>query len=150
MIGDVSMIIPQFLYGGMMVRGSADWQGANDCKFVTSLGGDRIAGNHTRPRWVAMHGTAQDRPAGLVVMSHPLNFRDPQPVRLHPSLPYFCFAPMVLGEFELTPDNSYRSQYRLLVHDGPLDRDLARSRAHDYENSARCPGGALRESTTNR
>ena len=134
MIGDVSMIIPQFPYGGMMVRGSADWGSANDCKFVTSLGGDRIAGNHTRPRWVAMHGAAKDRPAGLVVMSHPLNFRDPQPVRLHPSLPYFCFAPMVLGEFELTPDNSYRSQYRLLVHDGPLDRDLARSRAHDYQS----------------
>ena len=133
MIGAAPLTIPQFHYGGMMVRGSADWEGVNDCGFVTSLGGDRITGNHTRPRWVAMHGAASGPSAGLVVMCHPKNFRDPQPVRLHPSLPYFCFAPMVLGEFELTPDKPFRLQYRFIVHDGPLDRDLARSRAHDYE-----------------
>ena len=58
---------------------------------------------------------------GVTVLDHPGNFRFPQPVRLHPNKPYFCFAPMVLGEFEISPGHPYTSRYRLYVHDGPPD-----------------------------
>ena len=58
-------------------------------------------GNHTRARWVDMHGPIGSQHAGLVVMGAMRNFRAPQTVRLHPNKPYFCFAPMALGEFKL-------------------------------------------------
>ena len=54
-------------------------------------------------------------------------------VRLHPNMPYFCFAPMVQGEFEIVPGKRFRSQYRFVVDDGPLDRDLAQKLSDDYE-----------------
>ena len=58
---------------------------------------------------------------GLAAFSHPSNFRSPQPVRLHPTMPYFCFAPMVLGDFAITPGTPYVSRFRFAAFDGPVD-----------------------------
>ena len=58
-------------------------------------------------------------------MCHRDNFRFPQPVRLHPTKPYFCFAPMVLGSFVIQPDREYISRYRFQPHAG--EPDAARS-----------------------
>ena len=90
----------------------------SDDQGYRDLGAD---GNHTRPVWVEMHGLVDGSPAGIVVLSAPSNFRHPQPVRLHPSKPYFCFAPNVVGDFTIEPGRPYVSRYRLAVHDGPPD-----------------------------
>ncbi|MBI3465322.1 MAG: PmoA family protein, partial [Planctomycetes bacterium] len=99
---------------------------------TTSEGKDRIDGNHTRPEWVSLSGKIDGQPAALTVMGHPTNYGFPQPVRLHPTKPYFCFAPMVLGEFKLEKSRPYVSRYRFLVHDGALDQVLNRSVWSDY------------------
>ena len=62
--------------------------------------------------------------AGIIVMGANSNFRAPQSVRLHPSKPYFCFAPMVTGAFEIKPDDTYVSRYRFVVHRGKPDPQL--------------------------
>ena len=49
------------------------------------------------------------------VICSPKNFRAPQHVRIHPNKPYFCFAPMVEGPFQIAPGKKYVSRYRYLV-----------------------------------
>ena len=110
------------------------WLNPADCAFLTSLGGTRETGNHSRADWVQMVGPVDGEPVGITVFSHPQNFRAPQPARLHPQLPYFCFAPMVLGDFQLLPGKPYRMRYRFTVHDGLPDRLAAESHWRDYDS----------------
>ncbi|QNN22351.1 hypothetical protein HED60_08720 [Planctomycetales bacterium ZRK34] len=123
--------VNQYHYGGMAIRGARSWLNP-PCRMLTRLGDDRSAGNHTRPGWVDMQGpvdVADHAPdagpasiAGVTVMDHPDNVRFPQPVRLHPDKPYFCFSPQVLGGFDITANVPYISRYRFVTRDGELDR----------------------------
>ena len=72
-----------------------------------------------------MHGPIGSQHAGIIVLSANSNFRAPQTVRLHPSKPYFCFAPMVLGAFSLEPKQTQVQRYRFVTHDGAQDSELA-------------------------
>ncbi|MGI9241224.1 MAG: PmoA family protein [Verrucomicrobiales bacterium] len=122
-VGEEPLEIVKYHYGGMAVRGNAAWLGADACEFLTSETKSRVEGNHSKPDWVAMLGDLAGRPAAVVVMGHPDNFRAPQPVRIHPDKPYFCFAPMVEEGFMIEPGQEYRSRYRYLISGVELDRD---------------------------
>jgi hypothetical protein len=118
---DKPVTMRKYHYGAMAVRGAANWM-KEGASMKTDEGKDRKAGNHSRPRWVVLSGNVDGAPCGIVAMSHPDNFRSPQPVRLHPTKPYFCFAPMVTGEFKIKPGTPYMSRYRLIAFDGKPDR----------------------------
>jgi hypothetical protein len=139
------LTINKYHYGGMGLRGNRAWfdaavkgndppdpsrSGASD--FLTSEGKNRATGNHTRPTWVDLSGALGDQPGGVALFDHPENFRFPQPVRLHPNKPYFCFAPMVVDAFEIAPGRPYLSRYRFVVHDGPPDRNTLERFGNDY------------------
>jgi hypothetical protein len=113
----------QYHYGGAAFRGTDLWnveKGAYDSLVYisTSEGKTHIEANHSRPDWVAMFGHFQDELAGIAMCGHPQNFRYPQPIRVHPTMPYFCFAPMVTGPFTIEPGEIYKSRYGILVFDG--------------------------------
>ena len=115
-------------YGGMAIRGNDQWlkldsHGIPLGRMLTSEGKNQENGNHSRPRWVAMHGPVDDQECGVVMMNHPDNFRFPQWVRLHPSKPYFVFEPMVEKPFTIKPDRPYVSKFRYLTYNGTPDRD---------------------------
>lgn len=142
--------VNEYHYGGLGIRGAdafyrdsaaaawRDWSRAVDAgeepeppgsepmghRFLTDRGRGRHDGNHSQADWVSLSGSVDEAPAGIAIIGHPSNFRAPQRVRLHPSKPYFCFAPMVDGEFELAPGETFVSRYRLVVHDGPADASL--------------------------
>jgi hypothetical protein len=84
---------------------------------VTDIG----QSNQTRPKWIAVYGTIDKEPAGFVVMDHPSNFRYPQPVRVHPKMPYFVFSPVIEGSFIIKPGLSYEANYRIMTFDGEPD-----------------------------
>jgi hypothetical protein len=143
--GPDPLTINKYHYGGMGLRGNRDWfdptvkgdnppdparSGRSD--FLTGEGKDRGTGNHTRPTWVDLSGRTGAGSGGVALLDHPRNFRFPQPVRLHPNKPYFCFAPMVLGPFEIAPGQPYVSRYRFVVHDGTLDARTLERFWHDY------------------
>ena len=69
-----------------------------------------------------MWGEIDGAKAGLAILCHPDNFRAPQPMRLHPTEPFFCYAPQQSGDMEIKPGNTYVSRYRFVVHDGPPDK----------------------------
>tara|TARA_R110002049_G_scaffold27321_3_gene94402 strand:+ start:32956 stop:34050 length:1095 start_codon:yes stop_codon:yes gene_type:complete len=152
---DDPLVINEYRYGGMAIRGSGEWysdQAPGAAKqyakaiengeqtetpelqvmghaFVTSESKDRYDGNHSRPNWIAMYGPSGGNLNGesngsnacIAILNHESNFRSPQPVRLHPSKPYGCFAPMVAGTFQIKPGEEYVCQYRLIIQDGLPD-----------------------------
>lgn len=133
---DDRVIVNKYHYGGFGFRGPSEWllpKSQQDkptedpvaaAGFLTSSDRTRIDGNHTRARWVNLHGPIGTQHAGITVLDAPTNFRSPQTVRLHPTKPYFCYAPMVLGEFKLEKGDVFRSRYRLVVHDGAANKKL--------------------------
>tara|TARA_B100000886_G_scaffold250245_1_gene176459 strand:+ start:1161 stop:2120 length:960 start_codon:yes stop_codon:yes gene_type:complete len=123
------LLIEKYHYGGMAIRGNKQWietgaDGKPLGKMITSEGKSQENGNHTRPRWVTMHGPVDGQDCGVVVMNHPDNFRFPQWVRLHPKMPYFVYAPMVEKPFSIEPDTPYISKFRYLTYDGTPDHQV--------------------------
>ena len=124
--------LPEYHYGGVALRGHRTWNGEDNARFLTSEGQDRLGGNETKARWVYLGGLVDGDSAGVAVLSHPENFRAPQPVRLHPSEPYFVFAPQQEGAFAIEPGEPYVAQYRYVVLDGPPDAAMLDRLWNDY------------------
>lgn len=140
---DKPLTLRKHKYGGMCIRGPASW--SNGDAMLTSEGKDQTQGNHTRPNWVALFGRADMQGkaigdwCGIAAMAHPDNFRSPQPVRLHEKMSYFCFAPMVAGEFQITPDKPYTSKFRFVAFDGKPDAKQLDAVWQDYAKKTDTP-----------
>lgn len=126
-------------YGGFGFRGSAHWNSEDkenfegEMKVLTGDGvSDKAVGNHTSPRWVALYGLIEGEESGFVVMDHPSNFRYPQPIRIHPKMPYAVFSPVVQGSFILKPGFTYGARYRIVTFDGRPDKDKINAWYQDY------------------
>ena len=130
-VAETPLTAEEYHYGGFAYRGSGEWN-LNNGDFLTSEGKNRETGNHTRPNWVAIYGTVDGGPCGAAMFSHPNNFRSPQPVRLHPKMPYFVFTPPVLGAFDFPPGVPYVSQYRYASFDGEPDPERLEQIWIDY------------------
>ncbi|QDT43289.1 hypothetical protein Pan241w_33890 [Gimesia alba] len=124
--------IDKIHYGGMTIRGHADWHDDHSYDFLTSEGRNKENGNQSRPRWVELYGPLAGETAGVTILSHPGNFRFPQPVRLHPKMPYFCFAVAALDAFQIEPGKPYVSRYRFYVHDGKPSAQVDQRLWEDY------------------
>ena len=118
----IPLELPLYHYGGLGYRGHEHWNGAANAFFVTSEGiTDRLKSNESRARWCDVGGMVDGKRAGTVILSHPDNFRAPQPMRTHPTEPFFCFAPSQLGDWSIKPGETCVSRYRFVVHDGAPD-----------------------------
>jgi hypothetical protein len=126
---DMPLIVHEYHYGGLAARGPVEWllpegnrNGAESqhspSYMLNNLGSDRIQGNHEHATWVALTGTIDAGYASIAVLSHGDNFRAPQAARLHPTKPYFCFAPCVDGQFTIDKEHPYSGQFRFYVFDG--------------------------------
>ena len=133
-ITDKPLIVNEHHYGGMALRGPTRWLAADDSSageapglirepsdFMNNLGSDRVNGNHQHAKWVAMTGSIDSEPVTIAVLSHVDNFRAPQAARLHPTKPYFCFAPCVDGSFVIDRKHPFKARYRYLVTDARPD-----------------------------
>lgn len=116
---ETALQILQYHYGGMALRGARGWN-PQVTQVRTADGQDRIAGNHSRPHWAALHGPVQDKTAGLALLTHPDNFRFPEPVRIHPDMPYLVYTPAQLGDFAFEPGQPQTSHYRFVFFDGEI------------------------------
>jgi hypothetical protein len=116
------LVLPDYRYGGIGIRGHSQWRTKANVSFLTSEGKDRISGDDTAARWCAIGGRVDGQFAGLAALGHPSNFRAPQPLRIHPDDPYFNFSPSKRGQWEIVPGKPYVSRYRFLAYDGEPDR----------------------------
>ena len=125
--------LPKFYYGGLGVRGNWAWNGKGKAYMMTSSGETNVVkGNETRGKWFHVGGLVDGKLAGMAVLCHPSNFRFPQPLRLHPSEPFVCFAPSQLGDWEISPGKPYVSKYRFVVADGPASQEKLEQEWQDY------------------
>jgi hypothetical protein len=128
------LILPKYHYGGLGFRGNREWDGKENCNFLTSEGKDRSNGNETRGTWCHVGGQVDGAPAGVAILCHPENFRAPQPMRLHPDEPFFCYAPSQLGDWAIEPGKPYVARYRFVVADGAPDKAEIERLYNDYAN----------------
>jgi hypothetical protein len=118
--------LPMYHYGGFGFRGRREWDGVGNVRFLTAEGEtDRVKANETRGEWCWIGGAVEGGVAGVTVLCHRDNFRFPQPMRLHPKEPFFCYAPQQLGDMEITPEQPYVSRYRLMITDGEVKATTA-------------------------
>ncbi len=111
-----------YRYGGLGVRGAAEWLDKANCVVLNSEGlTDRVKSEYQRAKWYFMGGKVGGALAGIAILDHPDNFRAPQPVWMNADQPFFCYAPEQLGDFQITKDKPYAAHYRFVVVDGPPD-----------------------------
>ena len=128
---DSPLILPEYLYGGLAFRGARSWT-PDVLQVLTSSGKDRTSGDGSREDWCQFQGAIQGHLAGVAVFGDPHNFRAPQPLRIHPEVPYFAFAPMRLGEMRIEPGKPYHSHFRFVVYDGQMSPEAVRSHWLDF------------------
>ena len=122
--GDSALKLPEYRYGGLGFRGHGDWEGPENTFFLTSEGKDRSNGHATTARWCHIGGYVGDKLAGVAILGHPDNFRAPQNMRIHPTEPFFNWAPSQAGDWAISPDQPYDATYRFVVMDGPPNVEL--------------------------
>jgi hypothetical protein len=123
---DAPLKLPQYHYGGFGFRGNWAWNGASAFNVLTSEGEtDRNKANESRGKWCRVGGAVDGQIASATILCHPDNYRFPQPMRLHPSEPFFCYAPQQLGDMEITPGKPYVSKYRIIITEGAPTKEEA-------------------------
>jgi hypothetical protein len=126
------LVLDEYRYGGMGIRGHRNWKDKSKVWFLTSEGKTREDGNATRGRWFRMSGPVDNEMVGIAVLDHPANFRSPQPMRLNPDDPFFNYAPSQLGRFEIKPGEKFVLRYRYVVADGAADKTELDRLWNDY------------------
>jgi hypothetical protein len=126
------LLLEQYTYGGFALRGHAQWTDPARVTFSTSEGLDRVRGDNSKGRWCAIGGDINGATVGYALLGHPENFRAPQTFRIHPTDPYMAFAPVKDGPFAIEPGQPYRSRFRIVSFDGPLDRELIERLWRDF------------------
>ncbi len=56
----------------------------------------------------------------------------PEPMRVHPTHPFFNYAPSQTGDWEMVPGRTYVWRYRFIVQDGEPDPAWLESRRADF------------------
>ncbi len=126
------LALPEYRYGGVGFRGLREWDGAENTFFLTSEGKDRSNGHATQARWCHISGEVAGQSAGIGILGHPDNFRAPQPMRIHPTEPFFNFAPSQAGDWAIEPGSPYVARYRFVVADGDADPAMLDRLWNDY------------------
>jgi hypothetical protein len=132
LVGTAPLELPVYRYGGVGMRGRHEWDGRDKTFFLTSSGLSRGPGHGTRATWVHMSGAVDGQRAGIAMLSHPDNARSPQPMRIHPTEPFFNFAPQQAGPLTIRPGEVFTLRYRFVVMDGAPDAALLDSMWQAY------------------
>ncbi len=130
---DEPLELPEYHYGGLGFRGNRQWNGTRAWQLLAASGKtDRNAINTSREPWCWVGGEVDGDSCGVTILCHPENFRAPQPVRAHPSEPFFCYAPQQLGKMEIGPRDTYVAKFRLVVADGGPDAEASEAAWKTY------------------
>jgi hypothetical protein len=136
-VTDQPLVQDEYRYGGFAYRGAKEWKGPN-AGYLTSDGKTRDNANGTRARWCDVYGDINNVSEGVTILSHPGNFRHPEPVRIMPTkegdYSYFVYAPSVLGAWEMKPGEDHVFRYRLFVHEGKPNAEQDEKVWRDYAN----------------
>lgn len=135
-----TLFLHQYHYGGLAFRGSREWNPddrtyfKNKWNILTSEGMKDSMANQTHAKWVNAYGQVDGKIAGVTIFDHPFNYRYPQAIRVHPTMPYWCYSPVIDGPFLFVPGKPFRSRFRYLMYDGTPPADLINSIEKNWTN----------------
>jgi len=127
--------------GGIGFRANEEWTSKNSW-VLTSEGKERKDADGSRARWCDVGGEFTGKgTSGILFMSNRANREFPEPMRVWPENAnngrgdlFFEFCPIRNRSWELIPGNEYVLRYRMLVHDGKIDAQLAEKLWNDFSN----------------
>ncbi len=129
--------VDQYTYGGLGVRGHAQWLDKNNLQVLTSAGTtNRVQANNQPARWFFIGGNIDGTPVGIAALCHPDNFRAPQTVRMNPDQPFFMYAPNISAGFTISKEQPYVGRYRFIIQDGPPDAKFLEACWQGYAHPA--------------
>ncbi|MEO0510449.1 MAG: PmoA family protein [Verrucomicrobiota bacterium] len=92
----------------------------------------------TNARWLKVHGSENDTMAGFLIMSHPDNFRHPEPLRVLHDGPgnggYVHFSPIRQEAWKLEKGEKHTFRFRICTYDGILEPSKAEAIWQNYIN----------------
>jgi len=132
---DSPLELAKYRYGGFGFRGNAEW-GADNSNYLSSEGKTRKDGHATRSRWCIIHGKTKKGPAGIIIMSHPLNHAHPEPMRIWDKQPmiFFNYCPIQTAAWTLKPGQDYVFRYRAYAFKGTVTAADAERLWQDFAN----------------
>ncbi len=123
--------IEEYRYAGFSFRATDYWTKDNT-RIFTSEGLDRDQADGERSKWCVVTGETPEGVVSIIFMGDPLNYNHPEPMRVWPSNAnrgtgnvFINYSPTRNTDWLLTPGNSYRLKYRLLIKDGIIGREEA-------------------------
>jgi hypothetical protein len=118
----VAVQLPAYRYGGMCVRGAAEWnRKGGPMHVLTSEGKDWATADGTHARWADMSGPVGGLEAGVTLLEHPANLRAPNLLRVPPEYPYVVYCPSKGESLTLEAGKTYTFRYRIIVHNSSAD-----------------------------
>ena len=133
----------EYRYGGMGWRATEQWTKENS-RVLTSEGKTRKQADGSRARWCIVEGTVDGTNAGAVMMSYPVNYNHPEPLRIWPENSngnrgdmFANFSPTKDMDWPLEPGKNYTLRYRFLVFNGAFSKEKAEAAWKDFASPPR-------------
>ena len=119
--GKKDVVFNRNSYGGFAIRMAAEFCGDPKAGKPgwTFIRGEEPKAGKGRSRWMAYCGVAQNgKPAGIAIFDHPGNPRHPALWQTRSQYPYLNPSFTCKEDYTLSPGESLRLKYGVLVHDG--------------------------------
>lgn len=121
----------EYRYGGLCIRATEYWN-KNNSVLLTSQGHDRKSADGSKAQWILAQGNLQNDYGGFAMMSYPINYNHPEPLRVWPENTiandgdvFINFSPTKDKDWLLEPGKTYLLKYRFLIFDDRLSQEDA-------------------------
>lgn len=128
----------EYRYGGFGWRATEQWTKENS-KVLTSESKGRKDADGSTARWCIVEGPVDGENAGIVLMSYPVNYNHPEPLRIWPENAnrnrgdmFANFSPTKNMDWQLEPGHNYILKYRLVVFNGAFSKEKAEAGWHYF------------------
>jgi len=138
-----TLYLNQYHYGGMAFRGSKQWNPDDSLYFnhpwaiATDSGYTVANANGTHAAFVTASGVIDKDVTGLTIFGFPSNLRFPQAIRVHPTMPYWCFTPVADGAMVIAPGQKISAGFRMYVFDGAPNQQRIQQLQQDLQQPLR-------------
>ncbi|TCO08696.1 methane monooxygenase PmoA-like [Natronoflexus pectinivorans] len=131
------LYLEEYRYGGFVFRGNETWNGRT-VVMLTSEGKDQDNSDGERARWCLVNETGEN-PSGILIMSHPLNFNHPEPLRTWNSNAnrgrsniFVNFSPIRNSDWTMNYGENYTLRYRIITFNGRWTQHNAERAWQDF------------------
>ncbi|HEV8513189.1 MAG TPA: PmoA family protein, partial [Cyclobacteriaceae bacterium] len=124
-------LILEYRYAGLGWRATEQWNKDNS-EVLTSESKTRKDADGSNAKWFLVQGNLDNDYGGAAMMSHPLNYNHPEPLRIWPENSnkgemFAMFAPTKNKDWLLSPGQTYTLKYRFVAFNDHLAKEKAES-----------------------